>query len=92
MDGTWSTRRFDAPSSHVLNSPVCSNTHDAFHIADQGELVCSAVVYPYTTAEVQSIARWANKHKIPIYPISMGRIVGYGGAAPLVPGVAEAKG
>jgi len=62
------------------------NTHDAFHISEQEELVCSAVVYPSTTAEVQSIARWANQHKIPIYPISMGRNVGYGGAAPRVPG------
>ncbi len=48
--------------------------------------MCSAVVYPSTTPEVQSIARWANQHKIPIYPISMGRNVGYGGAAPRVPG------
>ena len=49
-------------------------------------MVCSAVVYPGSTPEVQSIVRWANKHLIPIYPISMGRNVGYGGAAPRVPG------
>lgn len=30
--------------------------------------------------------RWANKHLIPIYPISMGRNLGYGGAAPRVRG------
>ncbi|KAI9754764.1 MAG: hypothetical protein M4579_004549 [Chaenotheca gracillima] len=62
------------------------NTHDAFHIVDQEALVCSAVVYPSSTSEVQTIMRWANKHEIPVYPISMGRNVGYGGAAPRVPG------
>ncbi|KAL3489208.1 hypothetical protein BJX62DRAFT_252752 [Aspergillus germanicus] len=62
------------------------NTHDAFHIAQQEELVCSAVVYPSSTEEVQTIVLWANKHTIPIYPISMGRNIGYGGAAPRVPG------
>ncbi|KAI9822644.1 MAG: hypothetical protein M1827_000363 [Pycnora praestabilis] len=62
------------------------NTHDAFHVVDQEEMVCSAVIYPCSTEEVQSVVKWANKHLIPIYPISMGRNVGYGGAAPRVPG------
>ncbi|KIY02775.1 uncharacterized protein Z520_01240 [Fonsecaea multimorphosa CBS 102226] len=62
------------------------NTHDAYHIADQEELICSAMVYPCSTDEVQTVVRWANKHKIPIYPISMGRNIGYGGAAPRIPG------
>ncbi|KIW69393.1 hypothetical protein PV04_05272 [Phialophora macrospora] len=62
------------------------NTHDAYHIVDQEELICSAVVYPSSTAEVQTVVRWANKHKVPIYPVSMGRNIGYGGAAPRVPG------
>ncbi|KAI1504837.1 glycolate oxidase [Biscogniauxia marginata] len=62
------------------------NTHDAFHIVDQEILVSSAVVYPGSTAEVQTVVRWANKHAIPIYPISLGRNLGYGGAAPRVPG------
>ncbi len=30
--------------------------------------------------------RWANTYKIPIYPISIGRNLSYGGAAPRVPG------
>ncbi|KAH7134902.1 glycolate oxidase [Dendryphion nanum] len=62
------------------------NTHDAFHVVDQEDLVCSAVAHPGSTAEVQAVVKWANKHAIPIYPISMGRNVGYGGAAPRVPG------
>ena len=62
------------------------NTHDAFHVVDQEELVCSAVVFPGSTEEVQTVVRWANEFLIPIYPISIGRNVGYGGAAPRMPG------
>ncbi|KAK8213252.1 hypothetical protein M8818_002550 [Zalaria obscura] len=62
------------------------NTHDAFHIVEQEELVSSAVVFPGSTEEVQTVVRWANKHTLPVYPISIGRNVGYGGAAPRVPG------
>ncbi|KAI2466502.1 vanillyl alcohol oxidase [Annulohypoxylon bovei var. microspora] len=62
------------------------NTHDAFHISDQEELVSSATVYPGSTEEVQVTVRWANKFGIPIYPISIGRNLGYGGAAPRMPG------
>ncbi|KAI2604813.1 vanillyl alcohol oxidase [Hypoxylon fragiforme] len=64
------------------------NTHDAFHITDQEELVSSATIYPGSTEEVQSTVRWANKFGIPVYPISIGRNLGYGGAAPRVPGAA----
>ena len=49
-------------------------------------MVCSAIVYPASTEEVQAVVLWANKHTIPIYPISMGRNIGYGGAAARVPG------
>lgn len=43
-------------------------------------------MYPSSTEEVQTVVKWANTYKIPIYPISMGRNIGYGGAAPRIPG------
>jgi FAD/FMN-containing dehydrogenase len=49
-------------------------------------MVCSAIAYPSSTADVQAIVIWANEFAIPIYPVSMGRNLGYGGAAPRVPG------
>ena len=49
-------------------------------------MVCSAIAYPSSTADVQAIVVWANEFTIPIYPVSMGRNLGYGGAAPRVPG------
>ncbi|KAH6990063.1 hypothetical protein EDB80DRAFT_816120 [Ilyonectria destructans] len=62
------------------------NTHDAFNLLESEETVASALAYPSSTAEVQAIVLWANKYGIPIYPISMGRNLGYGGAAPRVRG------
>ncbi|KAJ6005436.1 vanillyl-alcohol oxidase [Penicillium sp. IBT 35674x] len=62
------------------------NTHDGMHVAEEDDLVASAVVYPGSTEEVQTIVRWANEHRIPISPISIGRNYGYGGAAPRVRG------
>ncbi|CEJ54188.1 Putative Aryl-alcohol oxidase; vanillyl-alcohol oxidase [Penicillium brasilianum] len=62
------------------------NTHDAMHVSQEDDFVASAIVYPGTTEEVQTIVRWANKHRIPISPISIGRNYGYGGAAPRVRG------
>ncbi|KAK3306379.1 uncharacterized protein B0T15DRAFT_527077 [Chaetomium strumarium] len=62
------------------------NTHDSMTILDEEEFVASAIVYPGSTEEVQQIVHWANKHRIPIFPISMGRNLGYGGAAPRVRG------
>lgn len=42
-------------------------------VVDQEEFVASAVVYPGGVEDVQKIVRWANKHVIPIFPISIGR-------------------
>ncbi|KAJ5618603.1 hypothetical protein N7528_006714 [Penicillium herquei] len=62
------------------------NTHDGMAIVDEEELVASAVIYPGSTEDVQKVVHWANKHLIPVHPISMGRNLGYGGAAPRVRG------
>ncbi|NHN39889.1 FAD-binding oxidoreductase [Pseudomaricurvus alcaniphilus] len=42
----------------------------------------SAAVAPASVDEVQSIVRVANKYEIPLYTISTGKNLGYGGAAP----------
>lgn len=46
------------------------------------ERLASAAVAPKTAEEVQAIVRIANEHGIPLYPISTGRNLGYGGSAP----------
>ena len=46
------------------------------------ERVASAAVAPDRLEQVQQVVKIANAHKIPIYPVSTGRNLGYGGAAP----------
>lgn len=50
------------------------------------ERTASAAVAPTSTAQVVDILKIANQHRIPIYPISTGKNLGYGGAAPALPG------
>ncbi|KAI5366187.1 Putative FAD-linked oxidase, FAD-binding domain, PCMH-type, FAD-binding, type PCMH, subdomain 1 [Septoria linicola] len=57
-----------------------------YYIAEQEYFISSAVVAPRNVAEVQAIMRLCNEFEIPVWPFSIGRNVGYGGAAPRVPG------
>jgi hypothetical protein len=50
------------------------------------ELLVSAAIAPDNVDEVQAVVRIANRHRIPIYPISTGRNLGYGGSAPNLSG------
>ena len=50
------------------------------------ERVASAAVAPDSVEQVQAVMRIANAHKIPIYPISTGKNLGYGGSAPVYSG------
>jgi 4-cresol dehydrogenase (hydroxylating) len=42
----------------------------------------SAAVAPASVEQVQAVMRIANQYKVPMYPISTGRNLGYGGSAP----------
>ena len=50
------------------------------------ERVASAAVAPAKVEEVQQVVRIANKYGIPLYPISTGRNLTYGGSAPTLRG------
>ena len=50
------------------------------------ERVASAAVAPANVEQVQQIVRIANKYGIPLYPISTGRNLTYGGSAPTLSG------
>jgi FAD/FMN-containing dehydrogenase len=50
------------------------------------EKVASAAVAPASVEEVQAVMKAANERRIPIYPISTGRNLGYGGSAPVLSG------
>jgi 4-cresol dehydrogenase (hydroxylating) len=53
---------------------------------EEEERVASAAVAPDSVEEVQEIVRIANRHRVPLYPISTGRNLTYGGAAPTLSG------
>jgi (+)-pinoresinol hydroxylase len=46
----------------------------------------SAAVSPASVEQVQQIVRISNKYRIPLYPISTGRNLGYGGSSPTYSG------
>jgi 4-cresol dehydrogenase (hydroxylating) len=50
------------------------------------ERLASAAVAPATLEQVQAVVRAANQHRIPLYPISTGRNLAYGGSAPVYSG------
>ena len=50
------------------------------------ERVASAAVAPDSVEQVQAVMKIANQYKIPIYPISTGKNLGYGGSAPNLSG------
>jgi FAD/FMN-containing dehydrogenase len=47
------------------------------------EKVASAAVAPSTVEQVQAVVRTANQYRIPLYAISTGRNLAYGGSAPV---------
>ena len=56
-----------------------------WHEEDE-EIVPSAAVAPDSAEQVQAVMRIANEYKIPMYPVSTGRNLGYGGSAPVLSG------
>jgi hypothetical protein len=53
---------------------------------EEEERVASAAVAPDSVEQVQRVVRIANNYKIPLYPISTGKNLGYGGSAPNLSG------
>ena len=58
---------------------------DKFAVDDTGHLPLGAVA-PASAEEVQAIVRIAAQYKVPLWPISRGKNLGYGGSAPLLSG------
>ncbi|HEY1961950.1 MAG TPA: FAD-binding oxidoreductase [Rhizomicrobium sp.] len=61
---------------------------DAYSIlwGEPEEKIASAAVAPLNVEQVQTVVRIANSNRIPLYPISTGKNLGYGGAAPVLSG------
>ncbi|KAH8899752.1 glycolate oxidase [Thozetella sp. PMI_491] len=61
---------------------------DPYEIPESGKErnTPSAAVCPSTIAEVQAVLKIANKYTIPLWTVSRGKNLGYGGPAPVVSG------
>jgi 4-cresol dehydrogenase (hydroxylating) len=55
---------------------------DPYAMGDGLDHDSAAIVAPATTEEVQAIMRVANEAKVPLWPVSRGKNLGYGGASP----------
>ena len=78
VGGDWV---FTAPEDVALYRDAYSPFWD-----EPEERVASAAVAPSTLEEVQAVVKVANQYKVPIYPISTGRNLAYGGSAPVYSG------
>lgn len=61
-------------------------THDMHFLYGREEFVGSALAFPRSASEVQEIVRLCNEFCMPIWTVSKGHNIGYGGTAPRVPG------
>jgi len=60
--------------------------NDAYNPGDPLEFVAGGFVAPVNVEQVQAVVKVANRLGIPYWPMSTGKNLAYGGAAPLVPG------
>ena len=73
----------------VFTSDEAVNTYrDAYSPlwGEPGEKIASAAVAPETVEQVQQVVKIANRYSIPLYTISTGRNLAYGGSAPVYSG------
>lgn len=71
----------------VLATDADRDTYlDAYAPGNESAHAPSAAIAPASTEEVQAIVRLANEHGIPLWPISRGKNLGYGGSAPAMAG------
>ncbi|KAF2459480.1 hypothetical protein BDY21DRAFT_338358 [Lineolata rhizophorae] len=68
---------------HYYNLP---KEHDLFYILEKDTFLASGLVAPGSTEEVSQIVKLANKYLVPLWPVSIGRNLGYGGSAPRLRG------
>ncbi|MBU0556752.1 MAG: FAD-binding oxidoreductase [Alphaproteobacteria bacterium] len=67
----------------VLDSDEDRQTYiDPYALGDGLDHDCSAIVAPASTEEVRAIMRVANEFKVPLWPVSRGKNLGYGAASP----------
>jgi len=70
----------------ISDAEALAKYDDPYPVGEDVAAGPAAVVCPDTVEQVQAIVRVANKHGLPLSPISTGKNNGYGGASPRLPG------
>ncbi len=71
----------------VLTTPLDRASYlDPFDIGDQDEHANAAALAPASVDQLKAILAIANRHRIPLWPVSMGKNFAYGTAAPQMRG------
>ena len=71
----------------VLDTDEDRETYlDPYATGDRRAHAPSGAVAPASVEELQAVLRVANEHRLPLWPISRGKNLGYGGASPRMPG------
>jgi 4-cresol dehydrogenase (hydroxylating) flavoprotein subunit len=91
-----SAARFDAALAafaHIVGSSWVWSSEadlqpyfDLYPLGAADEHAPAAAVAPETVEQIQALVRLANEYKTPLWPISRGKNLGYGGAAPRLRG------
>jgi (+)-pinoresinol hydroxylase len=72
--------------SRAEDLALYNDAYSPFAVEPSLQLLASAAVAPETVEQVQQVVRTANRYRIPLYTISTGRNLGYGGSAPTLSG------
>ncbi|KAF5603252.1 lignostilbene alpha-beta-dioxygenase [Fusarium pseudocircinatum] len=76
----------DASAGALIGPHQQRSYGDPFALVDQDQHLPSGAVRPASVEEVQQVLRLANQFSMPLWTISRGRNLGYGGSAPAVAG------
>ncbi|SCV32169.1 related to 4-cresol dehydrogenase flavoprotein subunit [Fusarium fujikuroi] len=76
----------DASTGALVGPHQQQSYGDPYAIANQDQHLPSGAVRPASVEEVQQVLRLANQLSVPLWTVSRGRNLGYGGSAPAVAG------
>lgn len=76
----------DASTGALVGPHQQQSYGDPYAIANQDQHLPSGAVRPASVQELQQVLRLANELSVPLWTVSRGRNLGYGGSAPAVAG------
>ena len=75
-----------ALGADAVNASASERADVGRHTLPAPDHLPAAVLYPASTAEVETIVKLANTHRVALFPISTGRNLGLGSRAPMATG------